>query len=207
MIGKQLQRWGFVPNVVRDVFGTTDGAEIEAILEAFCADALGAGIGSHVLFDASVGSVHGLRLSDGRRVLVKARRAGTTDARFLAAVQDVQEHVLARGFPTPQPLVGPKPLRDGIATVESFVGEGERRDPHVPAIRKTMAHGLATLVELCEPLGIRDPLVHGDGRATASYGRCRTMLASTLQPARPAPNGSTTSLHARKRGWEPRSAV
>jgi hypothetical protein len=81
-------------------------------------------------------------------------------------VQDVQRRLLAHGFPTPQPLLGPTPLRDGIAIVESFVDKGERRDPHVASVRRTMARGLATLVELCEPLGIGDELVHGNGHAT-----------------------------------------
>ena len=151
LVAQQLQDWGSVPHVVREVFGTGDGEEIERAVDAFCVEALGSRVAGHEFFDASVGSVHGVRLEDGRRVVVKARRGGTS-VEPIGASQVAQKHLAESGFPCPMPLVGPAPLAAGVATAETMPEAGERGDPHEPDVRRAMAVTLARLVDLCRPL-------------------------------------------------------
>jgi hypothetical protein len=94
-----------------------------------------------------------VRLEDGREVVVKAHRP-EVGAAHLRAVQAVQRHLAAAGFPAPAPLAGPAPLGRGIAVVESLVADGDPVDAHDPALRRLLAGSLATLVRLCEPLSV-----------------------------------------------------
>lgn len=140
-----------MPGVVRDVFEDPTPEKIAATLDEFCRRSLGSSIERSELFRASVGTVHGLRLGDGRRVVVKAHRADTSFA-FLGAMQTVQRTLAAEGFPCPQPLLGPAPLGRGVAVVDSLLDHGGPADAHDPAIRRELAQTLARLVERCGPL-------------------------------------------------------
>src|ERR1700761_4355868 len=96
----------------RQIFGTADPGEITALVDDFCRARLGAGVAEVEFFASSAGSVHGVRLDDGRRVVVKAHRAGA-DVERLEAAQRVQAWLAERGFPAPRPLLGPSPLGRG----------------------------------------------------------------------------------------------
>jgi len=118
------RRWeGYQPRLERNLFATTHPSSIVAAVDAFCRARLGSGIASYEFYSVGVGSTHGLRLTDGRRVVVKVHRA-TTDVAHLAAVHMVQGHLAAAGFPAPQPLVGPAPLAHGIAVAEELFDRG-----------------------------------------------------------------------------------
>jgi hypothetical protein len=146
------RRWeGYQPRLERDLFATTHPSSIVAAVDAFCRARLGSGIASYEFYSVGVGSTHGLRLTDGRRVVVKVHRA-TTDVAHLAAVHMVQGHLAAAGFPAPQPLVGPAPLAHGIAVAEELFDRGVWEDAHEPEIRKLVAGGLAWQIELCQSL-------------------------------------------------------
>jgi hypothetical protein len=100
---------------------------------------------AEVLFvDESVALVHGLRLRDGRRIVVK-EHPPTVATAFLEAVQAVQRHLVARGFPAPAPLA----LADGPVTAETLLVDGQTPNPGDPGVRAAMAAGLARQVELC----------------------------------------------------------
>jgi hypothetical protein len=142
---------GFVPFAVRDVFGAPEA--VEPALEAFCRATLGAGIEQAEFFEASVGSVAGLMLAGGRRVVVKAHPPEAS-TRFLEAVQEVQRHLVRGGFPCPEPLAGPAPLGLGVAIVETLIDDGEWPDGHDPAVRRALAAALAELIARCR--GLRD---------------------------------------------------
>src|SRR5215510_6070466 len=87
----------------------------EGALAAWCARWLGAQPTS-VLFEvAHLSIVAGLRLTDGREVVVKVRPPA---ARLQACVH-VQRHLWDAGFPCPQPLAGPHPLGTLTATAEA----------------------------------------------------------------------------------------
>jgi hypothetical protein len=151
VIAATLGSWDGEPHLERDVFATVDPALIAAAVDDFCAAHMGAGVGEYDFYAASVGSVHGVRLRDGRRVVVKVHR-GDTDRDHLRAVQRVQQHLNNAQFPGPRPLLGPTPLARGLAVVESTLDEGIWADGHQSEVRRQMAAALARLVEICRPL-------------------------------------------------------
>jgi hypothetical protein len=124
------------------VFGTQDPGEIASVVDRFCTTELGAGV-AEVLFRAtSVGAVVAVRLSDERRIVVKAHQPREARER-LQAVHDIQAELYNAGLPCPQPLVGPVPLVHGHATAEALLDHGEFRDTHDPACRRLIAEALA----------------------------------------------------------------
>ena len=151
LIADRLEAWGFVPFVLRELFDDPAPSTIAAALDDLCMRALGSGIADAEFFEASVGSTHGVRLADGRRVVIKLHRPGRSSA-FLRAAQTVQRHLAAQAFPCPHPLAGPEPVGAGYATAESLIDRGSSADAHEPAIRRAMATTLAELVERCRAL-------------------------------------------------------
>jgi len=129
------------------VFGTGDADAIAAQIDRFCSERLGAPVAEPRFFESSVGSVFGLRLADGRQVVVKAHQPNVP-LEFLCAVHAVQSHLAAAGFPAPRPLLAPSPLGLGHATVEELRVEGAWADAHDPSVRCAMAETLAQLVQL-----------------------------------------------------------
>ena len=126
-------------------------------LESFCLSELGSHLQEEEFVAVGVGTVFGLRLRDGRRVVVKLYRAGTNSARLSEALA-VQRHLAERGFPAPLPLTGPIQTPGGLAVGETLLDRGRPEDPHEPAIRRAMASALAELVAMCRPLGGLDEL-------------------------------------------------
>jgi hypothetical protein len=151
LVGHLFDKWGFIPHVVRDVFPDVSPAGVASALDAFCQRYLGAGIAASEFFYVSIGSVHGLRLRDGRRVVVKVH-SRRTSGRYLEAVQVVQRHLVEHAFPAPEPLVAPVAFGRGTAVAEALMDQGQHADAHQPDIRRTMATSLASLVTLCRPL-------------------------------------------------------
>ena len=151
LIASRFDEWRFVPFVLREVFEDPSPSTVAAALDGFCLRALGSRIERAEFFEASVGSAHGVVLSDGRRVVVKVHRPGRSMA-FLAATQMVQRHLASGGFPCPQPLAGPEPLGAGVATAETLLDDGVHADAHQPAVRGAMARTLSRLIERCRSL-------------------------------------------------------
>jgi hypothetical protein len=162
LIAERFAAWGDLPHVVRDVFPDPTPDAIAAALDAYCRRALGAPIDATEFTAAGVGSVHGLRLADGRRVVVKVHPRRSSPG-HLEAMQAVQRELAAAGFPAPEPLAAAEPLGHGIAVTETLLDSGGRADAHDPAIRRAMATALARLVALCRPLtglsGLREHLM------------------------------------------------
>jgi hypothetical protein len=192
---------GDVPHIVRAVFPDSSPAGVQSAVEAFCERALGAPVATAEFFAASVGSVHGLRLGDGRRVVVKVHPPHASVA-YLEAMQAVQRRLAAAGFPAPVPLAPPTELGRGIAVAETLLDRGAPPDGRDPAQRRAMAAGLAELVALARPLtglrGLREhimavapgalwPLPH-DGRfdfgATAAGAEWIDRIASVAHAIR-----------------------
>lgn len=135
----------------RDVFGTADPVVIVVAVDDWCAARLGSRAAAYEFYATSVCGVHGVRLADGRRAVIKVHRAGA-DAEHLRAVHEVQRHLAASGFPAPRPLLGPTPLAGGLAVVEELLDGGEWADAHDPRIRRLVAGGLARQIALCRGL-------------------------------------------------------
>ena len=131
--------WPEAP-IERSIFGTDDPERIWGQVLEVCPDAVDC-----FAFEVSVGALFGLRLRDGSRVALKIQRDRDTGS--LEAVQRVQAHLLARGFPCPEPL-GVR----GTATVERWADEGSYRDAHDPPVRRVLARYLARLCSLTRGL-------------------------------------------------------
>jgi Phosphotransferase enzyme family len=158
-IAAHLATWD-VPVVERAIFGTGDPPAIAAALEQFIAGSLGATVAECLFYRTSVGAVAGVRLADGRRVVVKVHQPHVSRAR-LAAVHDVTAALAASGFPCPRPLVAPVPLASGLATAGMMIDGGETRDGHEPAVRRELARLLAELVAALDVTPARESLGAG----------------------------------------------
>ncbi|MEU1199735.1 phosphotransferase [Streptomyces sp. NPDC005813] len=96
---------------------------------------------------AHLSTVVGLRLADGREVVVKARPF----EQRLAGCLEVQRRMHQAGFPCPEPLVGPEPLdgrgplRGLVVTAEALVPDGIVLPPR-PDAPELFAAALARLV-------------------------------------------------------------
>src|SRR5215469_11821823 len=64
--------------------------------------------------------VIGLRLADGRAVVVKVR----PDSPRIAACVEVQRRLFECGYPCPEPLTAAVPFEDRVATAEAYVSGG-----------------------------------------------------------------------------------
>lgn len=96
------------------------------------------------LFETGVlSAVRAVRLDDGRTVVVKVRPASPR----LAGCFAVHRHLWQAGFPCPQPLVGPQPLGEHVATAEALLSVKGTPGAGAEFVRASAA-GLARLVSL-----------------------------------------------------------
>ncbi len=146
VISAWIARWDthFVETIV---FGTTDPHQIAHLIDAFCQKELAATVVDYLFYESSQGAVCGVRLADGRRVVLKIHQLSRS-LDFLQAVVQVQNYLHAHGYPCTKPLFDPKLLANGTATVEEFINEGIYHQAHDPAIRRSMAQMLAQLIKL-----------------------------------------------------------
>jgi hypothetical protein len=114
-----------------------------ASLARWCEVHLGSPAESELFRTGHLASVIGIRLADGREVVVKVRPA----APRIAACTEVQRLLFDSGYPCPQPLAGPAPLAGCAATGESHVA-GEAILPDSGRTARPFAVALAQLVHL-----------------------------------------------------------
>jgi len=101
-----------------------------------------------ILFTAGhLSTVVGARLSDGRRVVVKAR---LLPASRVAACTGVQRSLAGAGFPCPLPVAGPRPLGPLTATAETYLPGGQIL-PAGKDLTAVSARALARLITLTPP--------------------------------------------------------
>lgn len=146
VISDWVHKWSvlFVENIV---FNTTDPDQIATIIDDFCRRELASPVAAFLFFESSQGAVCGVKLHDGRRVVLKVHQPSRS-LDFLNAVIQVQHYLIAEDYPCTKPLLAPKTIASGTATVEELVDEGVYRDAHDSAIRRSMAEMLARLVKL-----------------------------------------------------------
>jgi len=92
-----------------------------ASLAAWCTDHLGSAPAAELFRSGYLSAVIGLRLADKREVVVKVR---PTSPRISACVE-VQRRLFESGYPCPEPLSGPAPFGNGVATTEAYVPGGD----------------------------------------------------------------------------------
>lgn len=134
------------------VFGTIDPHQIAYLIDTFCQKELGTAVADYLFYESSVGAVCGVCLVDSRRVVVKVHQP-SHPLYFLQAVVRVQHYLVDHGYPCTKPLLDPRPLALGIATIEEFVDEGVYHHAYDPTIRRSMAEMLAWLIQLTSTPG------------------------------------------------------
>src|SRR6185312_185055 len=87
--------------------------------------------------------VIGLRLADGREVVVKVR----PDSPRIVACIEVQRRMFQAGYPCPQPLTGAAPFGDDVATAETYVPGGATL-PSSDHTAQAFAEAFARLIRL-----------------------------------------------------------
>jgi hypothetical protein len=112
-------------------------------LAAWCKQWLGATPTQRLFEIAHLSIVVGLRLTDGREVVVKAR----PPADRIQGCVSVQRHLWAAGFPCPEPLAGPTPIGALTATAEAFAPGGMSLAPG-PDSPRLFAEALVELIRL-----------------------------------------------------------
>ncbi|CAA9544545.1 MAG: hypothetical protein AVDCRST_MAG79-2166 [uncultured Thermoleophilia bacterium] len=156
----------------QELLGLTDPAAIARAFEDVARVVMGVPVSGGLFYASSAGTVCGLVLADGRRIVVKASR-DLHPAAVLGAVRDVQAALAAGGFPAPPPLAGPVPFGRGLAVIDGY-RPGGVADAHDPAVRDAMARTLAALVR-------------EGGAILAERRRDLAVLALERRPGRPAP--------------------
>ncbi|MBV1854808.1 hypothetical protein [Catellatospora tritici] len=112
-------------------------------LDHWCRRWLSAGVAEPLFTAGHLSRVYGLRLTDGREVVVKVR----TDQPRLAGCADVQAALWAARLPCPRPLVGPVPLGAYAAGAETHLPGGDLLGP-VDGAAERYAELLARFVAL-----------------------------------------------------------
>ena len=122
-------------------------------LESWCRRELGSGPVELLFETVRRARVTGLRLADGRAVVIKVREPA---ARLAACVQ-VQRRLWESGFPCPEPLTAPTPLDGRAAHAERLLAGGGPLGPDHDGVRDHAAL-LADLLRRTPPVSAVPPL-------------------------------------------------
>lgn len=112
-------------------------------LARWCSEHLGSPPAAELFRSGYLSAVIGLRLADGREVVVKVR----PDSPRIAACVEVQHRMFQAGYPCPRPLTGPTSFDGAVATAETYVPGGATLPSadHAPV---AFAEAFATLIRL-----------------------------------------------------------
>ena len=111
VIAAHLREWDTSPAFVElAIFESDDATEIAGAIDAFCDRHLGGRVARGLFHQSSIGSVTGVELADGRRVVIKAHQPERTRA-FLAEIVRIQSHLAERGVFATEVLAGPLAAR------------------------------------------------------------------------------------------------
>ncbi len=166
--------------------GTCQNAHVSAStadsgrLAGWCRKHLGSPPAEELFRSAHLSTVVGVRLGDGREVVVKVR----PDSPRAAGCVAVQRRMFDAGFPCPQPLTGVVRFGDDVASAESYVPGGALL-PRAEHSARLFAEAFARLIQLvprpCRCPRARPPTVLGslEPRPHAGCGRARRAVTST----------------------------
>lgn len=146
LITERIAPWGRVP-LLQEIFQSEEPATIARHIYEFCEAELGQQPAEALFFFCSIGVVFGLEMPGGQHIVIKVHKPERPLA-FLTQMGNVQRYLVTQGYPCPRPVAGPRPLGEGLATIDELVDEGTFRDAHEPAIRKAIATALHELIQL-----------------------------------------------------------
>jgi len=132
---------GVVSGACDDVQMSSRGPAVDpARLVRWCVEHLGSRPAEEIFRSGHLSVVIGLRLADGREVVVKVR----PDSPRIAACVDVQRHLFQVGYPCPRPLTGAEPFGEDVATAEAYIPGGAT----LPSEAEAFAEAFARLIRL-----------------------------------------------------------
>ena len=126
----------------------------EALAE-WCAARLGSEPAATLFESGHLASVHGLRLADGRSIVVKVRPPQPR----LPGTWEVQRHLHESGFPCPAPLAPPSPVAQGLVASAEALVEGRPLPGLPPGGARRYAALLLRLVRAAPPAASMPPLL------------------------------------------------
>lgn len=94
-----------------------------------------------------IDAVYGVSTADGQRLLIKVHRP-PVDLANRRLVGEAQRALAGHGFPCADPLTGPVDVEGRWVSIETLLTEGDRADAHDPAIRASIAAGLAEHIRI-----------------------------------------------------------
>jgi len=109
----------------------------------WCTEHLGSPPADEIFRSGCLSAVVGLRLADDRPVVVKVRPGSPR----IAACVEVQRRMFQAGYPCPEPLAGPAPFGQGVATAEVYVPGGAML-PSADRRASAFAEAFARLIRL-----------------------------------------------------------
>ena len=112
-------------------------------LARWCMEHLGSRPAAELFRSGYLSAVIGLRLADGREVVVKVRPASPR----IAACVEVQRLMFQAGYPCPEPLTGAAAFGGDVATAEAYVPGGAMR-PSAGHAARACAEAFAWLIRL-----------------------------------------------------------
>jgi hypothetical protein len=124
-------------------------------LDAWCTDTLGARPAEVFFAKSSMSQVYGLRLDDGTRVVVKARRDPPGRA---VSCTTVQRALHKGGFPCPEPLTDVDVVGGRTVHAERWVPGGDRLQGSGPQVAAAFAALLADLVSMALEVPVDPPM-------------------------------------------------
>lgn len=144
-IAAHLAEWE-IAHVELAIHGTADARYIMRALDEFCSRELKCAPAQTLFYRSSVGAVTGLRLLDGREIVIKAHQPDWSFERLQEIVR-LQSIVATELGLAPQVVAGPAPLGNGFATVEEYLDRGSVRNGHDAPVRRALAESLHAVIE------------------------------------------------------------
>lgn len=124
-------------------------------LARWCTEHLDSPPVDEIFRSGHLSAVIGLRLADGREVVVKVR----PNSPRIAACVEVQRRMFQAGYPCPRPLTGATPFGNDVATAEAYV-PGDAMFPSADHAGRAFAEAFARLIRLAlrpEEVSTLDP--------------------------------------------------
>ncbi len=140
----QAERPG--PSVTAAIHGSLEPAEIAAQIVGVVSSLGLPPIADCLFHEASVGSVTGITLADGTRLVVKVYQPAWRPE-FLQAVIGAQHRLWHAGIPCGKPVGGPTRCGRGLAIVETYLADPGQPDGFGGEERAASAKGLAFVIE------------------------------------------------------------
>lgn len=136
-----------ISGIQRLIFGDVTADGVRVWLDRHVRHYLGCGVESITFSAGDIGAVFGLRLNDGRDVVLKALQP-SANLRRARAVVACQNRLATAGFPAPAVLDGPSVSDGVVAVIEQHRPCDPTGNPHDPVSRATMAAALARQIDL-----------------------------------------------------------